>query len=166
MDYPLNEGRFTWTDNQTPPSFSRIDRFLVSLDWDEHFADAIQSAVQPALPRVLSDHKPILLKCGGVRRGRSPFRFENMWLKSEGFVEQVKAWWESFDCTGAPSFVFAQKLKALKVRLKVWNKEVFGDIRYRKQNLLRELQALDVNEEIAMLSTEDNVRKEEVKEES
>ena len=25
-----------------------------------------------------------------MRRGRTPFRFENMWLKEEGFIEQVK----------------------------------------------------------------------------
>lgn len=25
-----------------------------------------------------------------MRRDRTPFRFENMWLKEEGFIEQVK----------------------------------------------------------------------------
>ena len=33
----------------------------------------------------MSDHFPILLDGGGVRRGPTPFRFENMWLKGEGF---------------------------------------------------------------------------------
>ena len=43
-----------------------------------------------------------------------PFRFENMWLKDEGFVERVRSWWEFYNVLGAPSFVLANKLKLLK----------------------------------------------------
>ncbi|RVX01994.1 hypothetical protein CK203_019450 [Vitis vinifera] len=32
-------------------------------------------------------HFPILLEGGGLRRGPYPFKFENMWLKAEGFKE-------------------------------------------------------------------------------
>jgi hypothetical protein len=51
--------------------------------------------------------------------GNKYFKFENMWLKYEGFVEQVKKWWMSYD--GLPSFILANKLKALKSDLKKWN---------------------------------------------
>jgi hypothetical protein len=37
-----------------------------------------------------------------------------MWLKSEGFVEQVKIGWKSYNFQGSPSFVLARKLRALK----------------------------------------------------
>ncbi|RVW20562.1 putative ribonuclease H protein [Vitis vinifera] len=67
---------------------SRLDRFLVSEDWENHFSGAIQSS----LPRPVSDHFPILLDGGGVRSGPSPFWFENMWLKEEGFKELLKGW--------------------------------------------------------------------------
>ncbi|RVW35454.1 hypothetical protein CK203_097229 [Vitis vinifera] len=30
---------------------------------------------------------------GGLRRGPSPFRFENMWLKVEGFQDLIRSWW-------------------------------------------------------------------------
>ena len=57
-----------------------------------------------------------------------PFRFENMWLKEEGFKELLRGWWQGFNCSGSYSFVLSEKLKALKVKLKNWNKEVFGKV--------------------------------------
>lgn len=161
MDYPLKDGKFTWSDNHTQPSFSRIDRFLVSSGWDEHFDDAIQSV----LPRVLSDHSPLLLKCGGLHRGKSPFCFKNMWLSTDGFMVLVKGWWDSFEFRGNPSFILAQKLKALKDKLKVWNKDVFGDTRVQKQALLREIQTLDNKEESSVLTEVERNRRLEVREE-
>ena len=53
---------------------SKLDRFLVSEDWEGHFKGVVQST----LPRPVSDHFPILLDGGGVRKGSVPFRFENM----------------------------------------------------------------------------------------
>jgi hypothetical protein len=44
-----------------------------------------------------------------------------MWLKYEGIVEQVKKWWMSYEFSGLPSFILANKLKALKCDLKKWN---------------------------------------------
>ena len=38
----------------------------------------------------MSDHSTILLEGRRERRGRIPFRFENMWLKVEGFKDMVK----------------------------------------------------------------------------
>ena len=46
--------------------------------------------VQSILPRPVSNHFPILLDGGKVRRGFAPFHFENMWLKKEGFKELLK----------------------------------------------------------------------------
>ena len=56
---------------------ARLDRFLVSKEWDNYFGSVIQSI----LPKPASDHSPILLDGGGrLNRGPMPFRFEDMWL--------------------------------------------------------------------------------------
>lgn len=89
MDLPLAGGSFTWSNNQEIPIWSRLDRFLISPEWDVKFPGTLQKR----LPRLCSDHFPILLDCGGIHWGPRPFRFENMWLKSEGFVDRVRLWW-------------------------------------------------------------------------
>ena len=93
IDLPLKEGPFTWSNNQDPPSKSRIDRFLLSSDWEDHFGHLAQKAIT----RLLSDHCPIILDSGGFIRGKSYFKFENMWLRHENFAEKVKSWWGSYD---------------------------------------------------------------------
>ena len=67
-----------------------------------------------------------------------PFRFENMWLKDEGFVERVQSWWGSYNVLGAPNFFLANKLKLLKNDLKKWNVEVFGNVENRVKKLWQE----------------------------
>jgi hypothetical protein len=130
MDIPLVGGTFTWSNNQDPPSWSRIDRFLVSLDWEAHFLICLRRGCLDFAWTIF----PILLDCGGIQGGRRYFKFENMWLKAEGFVDRVKQWWTSYHFQGSPSFILARKLKALKVDLRVWNEQVFGNVENQKES--------------------------------
>ena len=101
---------------------TRLDIFLVSDDWEDHFGNVTQTI----LPKPLSNHFPILLVEGGnTAKGPTPVWFEDMWLKAKGFKDRIAEWWESFVFRGTSSFVMAEKLKALKHKLKSWNKEVF-----------------------------------------
>jgi hypothetical protein len=92
--------------------------------------------VQRRLPRLCYDHFPLILECGDSRGGKKYFKFENMWLKYEGFVDKVKSWWDSYSFEGLLSFVWANKLKTLKMDLKKWNGEVFGDIGRKKKRVV------------------------------
>ena len=103
MDIPLEGGLFTWSNNQEIPTMSMIDRFLFSPEWADHFGHVNQQR----LPRLLSNHFPIRLDCGRIMGGKSPFWFENMWLKVDGFVDRVRDWWASYSFPGSPSHILA-----------------------------------------------------------
>lgn len=62
MDLPLISGNWTWFGDRTNPSFSRIDRFLVSVD----MLSKQLSLTQKVLSRLISDHAPICLAAEGM----------------------------------------------------------------------------------------------------
>ena len=79
---------------------------MVSLDWEDHF----ENVSRRVLPWVISDHCPLLLEAGGFRWGCCAFKFENMWLKAENFVESL-AMVEWVLYCGVSKFHFSPKTK-------------------------------------------------------
>ncbi|KAF5469056.1 hypothetical protein F2P56_013156 [Juglans regia] len=152
IDLPLAGGPSTWSNNHT---WTHLDRFLISPEWESHFSDVWQKR----LARLASDHWPILLDCGGIKSGRWYFKFENMWLKSENFVERVKQWWISYQFEGIPSFIFENKLKALKRYLKEWNIQSFGNVKENKNTKWMEIQVLERLQEGRILTEEEQAQK-------
>jgi exonuclease III len=71
MDLPLAGGVSTWSNSM---SWSRLDWFLVSPEWEMSFPGLIQKK----LLRMCSDHTPILLTRSSLQNGKRSFKFENM----------------------------------------------------------------------------------------
>ena len=132
-DLPLQGGSYTWSGGINDRSMSRLDKFLVTADWESH----CNKVTQRRLPRPVSNHFPILLDSEGVRMGPSPFCFELMWLRFEGFKETLKGWWQNLHFYGSFSFIISVILKALKGILNAWNREVFGKVETNKEDALR-----------------------------
>ncbi|XP_057770983.1 uncharacterized protein LOC130990768 [Salvia miltiorrhiza] len=136
---------FTWTDRRRFPFpiESVLDRALFSQD----FFDIWYSASALVLPRLGSDHSPILLKCQDTASppaGRR-FRFLNMWCSHEGFLDQVRASWSSPLDYACPMVRVMKKLKRLRPILKAWNRETFGNYNTAFADLQQDLSLLQEN---------------------
>ncbi|RVW19485.1 Transposon TX1 uncharacterized 149 kDa protein [Vitis vinifera] len=119
MDIPLQGGVFTWSGG---------------------------GVLQSRLPRPLSDHFPVLLEGGGLRRGPSPFRFENMWLKVEGFQDLIRSWWWEIEVRGSASFRLATKLKEIKQKLNSGTRRcsgIWGEVREGIANAYQQMLSED-----------------------
>ena len=73
-DLPPSGGQFLWCGGLNSQVTSRLDHFLVSNEWEDHFSGISQFAFSV----IAFDHCPIILKGGGVKKGKTPFRYENM----------------------------------------------------------------------------------------
>lgn len=98
-----------------------------------------------ALPRICSDHSPLLgFAFQSLRHARAPFRFQTILKSHPTFMLMVEESWKG-QLVGAPPFVFTNKLKRLKETMKVWNRTVFGDIHFRlKQAELKLEEEMDL----------------------
>lgn len=120
LDPTMSNGLFTWSNGNGNgrAAMSRIDRFLFTNDWQVKFNEH-QSR---RLPRVTSDHFPILLESSSLKWGPCPFRFENRWLGNKHFIRNIESWWEDSQTSGFPGYAFIKSLKSLANKCKSWNK--------------------------------------------
>ncbi|CAL1354334.1 unnamed protein product [Linum trigynum] len=136
IDLGFSGPRFTWTRGDNPNSYkaSRIDRSLCNTLWNSTFPD---TTVQH-LPRLSSDHHPILTSIGSQGVNVSfdrPFRFEAAWLSNNDFDTQVADGWDQ-----QASLPVA--LEKLATSLSQWSKSTFGNIFHKKRRLLSRIQGI------------------------
>ena len=62
LDIPMAGGRYTWSNSI---SRSRIDCFIFSPNWEDHYPNMSQRR----LARVLFDHFAIILEGGAIHKG-------------------------------------------------------------------------------------------------
>jgi len=155
VDIPLVGRKFTWFKPNGLVK-SRINRVLVSKEWLELWPNSQQFV----LNRSISDHCAVILKEVLVDWGPKPFRFLDVWMKDSSFKEFVSSSWSAYKVTGGGIFVFKEKLKKLKADLKVWNREVFGDVNQASKEIQKRLDELDSrNDEDGLMESERDERK-------
>lgn len=147
MDIPIQGAKYTWISSSSIYSRSKIDRFLVSDSCDDHFP----SISVNAMARPMSDHNPIILSCNIEDWGPPPWRFEGMWCLDNSILDLMAEWWNSFEVIGPPGFQLAKKFQLLKAKLRVWNRDVFGNTNRKFEWTLEQLKLLD------QLLDEDNI---------
>ncbi|XP_042006110.1 uncharacterized protein LOC121754885 [Salvia splendens] len=121
FDSGFDGPNFTWTRNGV---WERLDRVLLGEHWTTVFA----ATRVTHLPRISSDHAPLLVRCQtSLQIPRPSFRFQNMWTRHHTFTEEIARAWEAD--TGFFGMINLQfKLNRVKGLLKRWNRDVFGNI--------------------------------------
>jgi hypothetical protein len=72
-----------------------------------------------------------------------PFRFEKFWLSHPDFQNISESWWKQAEIDhGTCMYKFQQRLKNFKSQLKRWNRNVFGNILQRMQEIEQCLETL------------------------
>ena len=89
QDLHLHERCFTWSNEHENPTLVRLDRVLVSLDWDTLFPNTHLRG----LGSEASDHCALLLQTNMGQMSKARFHFEVFWPKFEDYDEFiVQAW--------------------------------------------------------------------------
>eukprot|EP00253_Pinus_taeda_P005824 PITA_05824 len=139
--YP-KQGKFTWNNRRGGESLisSRLDRFLIL---EKLLLDG-KSMESSILPSGGSDHWPIslIVEVPGTPRNK-PFRFEKFWIEHPNFLTMVEKWWsEPLVEEGSKMFNLQKRLKNIKLKLKDWNKTVFGNIFQEKATIEQKLEQI------------------------
>ena len=144
IDLHMIGGKFTWSNNQSPPTLERLDRILVSKEW----ASLFQRAMVHKLPREVSDHNPLILSNWVDQNVRhTMFKFELSWVNHPDFLNLVKQIWDK-PCNAESAFPRIQlKLKRFKQYFKGWSFNIRGEQKKLQRNLNEELQMLESKEE-------------------
>ncbi|KAJ1259499.1 hypothetical protein BS78_10G160700 [Paspalum vaginatum] len=109
MEIPLQNCKFTWSNERRNPTLVKLDRVFCNAEWDTIFS----THALHALATSLSDHCPLLLcnQCG-PRRPKS-FKFENFWAQLPGFKETVAEAWQERTDHYEPFHKFTSEAKIL-----------------------------------------------------
>jgi hypothetical protein len=147
----LNGRRFTCSNEQDNPTLTRIDRFFCTPDWELTFPTCFLHS----LPSLMSDHTPLLLQGQLEHRHNRTFRFENFWVKVDGFKDLVEQVWNKPVHSSLPIKRLHIKLARLAKGLKRWRKERIGDTRLTLAIVKEVLLQLEAAQEIRTLTQQE-----------
>ncbi|KAL4196827.1 hypothetical protein AMTRI_Chr04g248190 [Amborella trichopoda] len=153
IDIPLQGSRFMWSSHSPQPTLSKLDRFLISIKWEQAFPGSHALS----LPKTTSNHCPILLDTIVVHRGPKQFRFELVWLQEESLLTLIPLWWNSMSTPIArrAGYRLQTKIQLLKAALKNWSKSIPGNYSQNETSLFHVIQSLDRLEESRPLSEQE-----------
>ncbi|XP_071685294.1 uncharacterized protein [Lolium perenne] len=124
-DLYLHGRLFTWSNARENPTLTRIDRALVSVDWDLAFPDALLQALAASL----SDHAPLHLSLNNGFRPKQRFKFEVFWTKIPGFQEALAEAWVCDDSIVDPFKRLDALFRNAAASLQAWSQRSVGNIK-------------------------------------
>nr|XP_043639258.1 uncharacterized protein LOC122610330 [Erigeron canadensis] len=142
MDINCYGLHYTW--NQKPKHgtgiFKKIDRVMGNM----RFIDDFPAACAIFQPYRISDHSPCVLKLPSISRSKpKPFKFSNLLIHIEGFLEALRKEWET-EIGGHYMFRATQKLNAIKKPMRKMLHDM-GNLHARVDMFRTELDAAQVS---------------------
>jgi hypothetical protein len=142
--------QFTWANALAPPTFEKLDRVLLSPEWELKFPNVTVQALDSSR----SDHMPLLLN------GKAPtnlgnhyeFTFELCWFIREGFHDMVSSLCQQENRGETVIQVWQNKIRTLRQYLRGWAKNSAGFIKREKRQLCDLIDELDKQAKITCLS--------------
>lgn len=123
-------GMFTWSNNQEFPVLEKLDRILVTKEWEDIFPQAMVKN----LPREISNHNPLILSSGFCDKVPFiQFKFDLNWLKNPDFYQRVEEIWHKPCRASSALDKIQQKLKLFKQYFKGWGFNLQGEMRKMKE---------------------------------
>jgi hypothetical protein len=126
LHLPTRGAVFTWNNGRggNRHTEKRLDRAICNQLW----LDTCSVSSVTALVKHKSDHFPLLLDFQFTSNSyASNFKFMRMWSLHPDCTNLISECWNT-NVSGCPMFILSKKLKLLKEKMKVWNKECFGNV--------------------------------------
>lgn len=116
---------FTWNNECHNSTLVKLDRVLISVDWEDRFPNCFLQA----LSSEGSDHCPLLLQSNAAIFSKSRFHFESFWPKLEGYMEAVSQGWSCTDDTSDPFCRLDSMFRNTARHLQSWADKKIGNVR-------------------------------------
>jgi hypothetical protein len=144
---------FTWSNNQSVPTLSQIDRAFCTPLWENGHSQPIVQALSSSA----SDHYPILLMPLSTPPSKPKFRFETYWVNMPGFYNCVQdAWSEYVSPNYNPLKVLHVKLSRTSKALRAWSKHLILQEKIAMAVCREVVGQLEVAQKIRSLTAKEN----------
>jgi hypothetical protein len=119
----LNGRNFTWSNRRPVPSFSKLDRVLLSHHWNS--LATLPSLTDLTTPT--SDHAPLNLKFKKIDNNTyRAFHFERHWFKFNDMMKLVSNAWLTPSPTINITHSILFRLKLVRTRATDWSRKKFN----------------------------------------
>jgi hypothetical protein len=137
MEIELSRRKYTCANNLANPTFEKLDRILVTTEWEEKYP----LTTVRALTRGVSDHTPLLLNTGesSFTATQPIFKCEFGWLLRDGFMEMVKDIWDHIVEGHTTIERWQGKICRLRQYLRGWAKNMSEQYKKEKKEILNTL---------------------------
>jgi hypothetical protein len=126
-DLYLHGRRYTWSNEEQAATMVKLDCVLYNQEWDAAFPNSLLQAVSSEI----SDHCPILLSTEANFRMIHCFRFENVWVSRDDFMQTIQDAWCSSPQKIDPFINLHKKLEATAKPLSKWSSLFTSDLELR-----------------------------------